>query len=112
MVARVAAVASGALRDLARQRRCGRADLRLRHQQIGEAHRRGFVTRDAAARVERQRRLLRADQPRQGLGQAEAGMVAQSGEVRAEPRFRAGHPEIRDDRKAEAADRRAMHAPR
>ena len=83
---------------------------RLRHQHVGEAHGIGFIARHAAAGIEHQRRLGRADHRRQSDGQPEAGMKAEPGEIGAEARLRAGDAEIRHHGKAKpAADRRAMH---
>ena len=97
------------LRDFERQGLRGAAHLGLRHQHIGEADPHRLVAGNAAAGVEQQRRLLRADEARQGHGQAEAGMEAEPVEIGAEPRLAAGDAEIGHQREAEpAADRRAV----
>ena len=75
------------MRDFERQGLGGAAHLGLRHQQIGEADPHRLVAGDAAAGVEQQRRLLRADEPRQGRGQAKAGVEAEAVEIGAEPRL-------------------------
>src|SRR5437867_11009222 len=62
------------LGDLRRQRRGGGAHLGQRRQHVGQAHRHRVVTAHAPARVEEQVGLLLSDQPRQGVGEAEAGM--------------------------------------
>ena len=67
------------LRDFERQCLSGGAHLGLRHQQVGEADAHRFVAGDAAAGIEQERRLLRADEPRQGRGQAEARGESRAG---------------------------------
>src|SRR5579885_1885702 len=94
------------LRDLEGQRLGGAAHLGLRHQQIGEADAHRLAAGNAPAGVEQERRLLDADQARQGHCQPEPGVKAEPVEIGAEPGLVAGHPEIGHQRQAEpAADR-------
>ncbi len=110
-VSRVEMTASGA--DCAiskRQRLGGAAHLGLRHQQIGEPDPDGFVSGDAPAGVEHQRRLLRADDAGQGNRKSKARVEPEPVEICAEPRLLAGNPEVADQCEAQPpSDRRAMH---
>ena len=56
-------------------------------KQVGETDAHRFVAGNAAAGVEQQRRLLRADKPRQRSGQAETRVKAEPVEIGAEPRL-------------------------
>src|SRR5262249_18651995 len=68
-----------------------------------------LITRNAAAGVEQQRRLLLADEARQCVSEAKAGVEAEPVKIGAEPRLGAGDAEIRHQREAEpAADRGAL----
>ena len=98
------------MRDFKRQGLGGAAHFRERHQQIGEPDPYRLVAGNAPAGVEQQRRLLHADQPRQGCGQAEAGVKTESIEIGAEARLLTGNTEIGHQRETEASSNRgAVH---
>ena len=65
-----------------------------RHHLVDEADLEGFLALDAAARVEHQRGLGRADKHRQRRGQAEARMEAKAGEVGREARLGGRQPVV------------------
>ena len=58
-----------------------RADIRLGHQQIGQADLHGFLAVDASSREKQQIGLLDADQTRQRDRQTKPGVESQSVEV-------------------------------
>ena len=70
------------------------ADLILRHQKIGEAHRESLLAADAAARIKDQRRLARPDDRGQRHRQSKSGMKTEPGEVGAKARFGTGHAQV------------------
>src|SRR6185437_2249638 len=76
---------------------------------IGEAPGDGLVAFDAAPRETHQRRVLVADETRQRVGDAEAGMETELDEIGDEARLGRGDAEIGDQREAETgADRGAL----
>ena len=98
-----------ALGDLLRELHGGVADLILRHAFVGQPHPAGFLAGHPPAGVEDQLGIVLADQFGKRHRQTEAGVKAEFGEIRGEPRLGAGDAEIRRHREPEAAaDGRAM----
>lgn len=86
------------------QEREGLADL------VDQAPGQGLVRLDAPGGEIHQVRPLLADQPGQGVGEAEARVEAQLDEVGDEPGLRRGDAEVGDEGQAQPrADRRALH---